>query len=238
MLIVVSSNQSVAKPPPTELAPEKIINDSVIFDASLVPANFLAPSQVVNVSQFHQHILLPVIVHKLTPAKITNASSIYTQTVQKVAPPVTTSYDNPGGKGNRTATIAVAFDGTLGGSSFINNLVDGGFADTSADACWWHTGQSGRKITFDFGTPKVIQEAKLFAATTGANGTWKWRGSNDGAGYTDVSAGFTFAGATAGAVCGALSGNNIAYRFWQLFQVSGTMNQSAWNREMEFKISA
>ena len=237
MLIVVSSNQSVAKPPPTEVAPEKIINDSVIFGASLVPANFLAPAQVVNVSEFHQPILSPIIVHTLSPAQAVNASAIYVQTVQKIAPPVTTSYDNPGGKGNRTATIAVAFDGTLGGSSFINNLVDGAFADSSADSCWWHTGQTGRKITFDFGTAKVIQEAKLYSSTTTSNGMWKWRGSQDGVGYTDLTPTFAFAGSAAGAVNGDLSANNIAYRFYQLFQVSGNTS-NAWEREIEFKISA
>ena len=237
MLIVVSTNQSSAKPPPTELAPEKVVNELAIYGASLVPANFLAPAKVVNDSVIHPQELVPIIVHTLSPAQLVNASTIYVQTVQKVAAPVTTSYDNPGGKGNRTATIAVTFDGTLGGSSFINNLVDGAFADTSADSCWWHTGQTGRKITFDFGTPKVIQEAKLYSSTTTSNGMWKWRGSQDGVGYTDLTPTFAFAGSAAGAVNGDLSANNIAYRFYQLFQVSGNTS-NAWERELEFKISA
>ena len=237
MLLVASVLGSTVKLPAIELAPAMVVNQSEIYEQAIVPSGILAPEQVLNSSLIFNQEIARRVVHSWAPEQVVNASLVYVQTVAAILPPVTTSYDNPGGKGNRTATIAVAFDGTLGGGSTINNLVDGAFADTSADACWWHTGQSARTIRFDFGTPKVIQEAKLYASSPSNNGTWKWRGSNDGSSYTDLSAGFLFAGATAGAICGNLSANNAPYRYYQLFQVSGT-TLNWWQREMEFKISA
>jgi len=218
----------------TVLAPIQVVNESAIHLPTIGPGGFM-PGQVVNASIIYDALVFKVQLKNIAPDQVLNASAIHDLTISK---PVTTSYDNPGGKGNRTATITVTFDGTLGGSSFINNLVDGAFTDTSADACWWHTGQSGRTLTFDFATPKVIQEAKFFASGTTGNGTWKWRGSNDGSNYADLSIAFTLAGATTGAICGDLSANNVAYRYYQLFQVSGATSNASWNREMEFKISA
>ena len=233
MLIVVSVNQSVAKPPPTEVAPDKVVNESMIFDVALLPANVLAPPQVVNESQIHDVALMPLIVHMLSPAQVVNATTIYVQTMQK-----STSYDNVGGKGNRTAIITVTSDATLGGGT-LSNLVDGAFVSNLTDSVWWAAGQSGRTLTFDFGVGNaaIIQEAKHYSSTAASHGQWKWRGSQNAVDWVDLSATFTFAAGFEGFVQGNLAANNTAFRYYQLFQVSGTTASNPWQQEWEFKIA-
>lgn len=235
MLVVVSSNRSVAKPPPNEVAPGKVVNESMIFDVALLAGNVLAPPTLVNESVIHDITLVPRIVHTLSPANVANASVIYAQTITKN---VVTSYDNPGGKGNRTGIITVTTTGTLAAGT-PSNFVDGAFANTSADAAWWGGGGAGLSITFDFGVGKavVIQEAKHFADVATGQGTWKWRGSPDGIAWTDLSAGFTFSGSPTGNVLGNLSANNMPFRFYQQLQTSGITSSAMWMREWEFKIA-
>ena len=154
---------------------------------------------------------------------------------------VATSYTNPLGSGNRTASIVITTDITLAGAGTMPNLVDGAFGANSTDAIWWPTGQgANRRITFDFGSAKVVDEAKIYASATASMGTWKWQGSNtaNGSDWVDLSANFTWAGAVGGAVLGNLSANATAYRYLSIVGQPGTIVATPWNEEFEFKISA
>lgn len=152
-----------------------------------------------------------------------------------------TSYLNTGGRGDRRSIITTTTTAVLsGGSPAISGLVDGlgGTAgSTNTGAPFWDGAQTLRSITFQFLTGKaLIQEVTYFQNGNAAQGTWKWRGSQDGSSWTDLSATFTLDAPSVGAVAGDLSANTTAYSYYQLLQTAGTTNSSPWLREYEFKI--
>lgn len=145
-----------------------------------------------------------------------------------------TSYSNPGGMGDRQGSIYLSSSPSP--SATLENLIDGLFGANSSDATWWTTGAaSGRYIRFDFGAPRVIDEAKWYQSSATAVGTWKWQGSNDGSTWTDIGASFTLGGATTQTQT-ELNGNSTAYRYYQLLGVSGTYSDTPYILEIEFKI--
>ena len=155
--------------------------------------------------------------------------------------PLTTSYSNPLGTGNRTASITVT--STLAPSSgTLANLVDGAFGNNVTDSMFWSGGQSGRRLTFDIGTAKVINEARFKCDNATTNGTWKWQGSNtnNGSDWVDLSSTFAFAGTGlgAGTVMGDMSTNVTQYRYYSLFQTAGVTSAAMWHQEWEFKVEA
>jgi hypothetical protein len=117
----------------------------------------------------------------------------------------------------------------------LAGLVDGSYANGNSPF-FDPTGQSSGLINFEFYEPKIIDQARLFASNTTSHGTWKWQGSNDGSSYTDISATFTLAGDTGGNVCGDLTANTTAYLHYRLFQTAGTVSDSPFLREFEFRI--
>lgn len=153
-----------------------------------------------------------------------------------------TSYANPGGTGDRTATITVTTDASLGGSSGpASKLVDGNKANGSGSAIWFVNGQSGRRIVFNFtglGAKQIIDEAKWYQNGPTAHGTWKWQRSDDGSSWVDLSAPFTLDGGGVGDVIGDLSANVNAYWYYSILQTSGTTSDSPWDWEIEFKLEA
>lgn len=140
-----------------------------------------------------------------------------------------TSYDNEGGKGDRTSQITITQSGFLYGtlSALVNGAyINGPFPDTVSNG--W--------LKFDFGesASKVIDELKFFQADDKVNGTWKVQGSDDDSAWTDLSDGFTLGGAAT--VTKAFS-NLVGYRYYRIFQTGGTTDfWSYWN-EFEFKIT-
>lgn len=151
---------------------------------------------------------------------------------------VSTSYANSGGSGNRTAGIptitqsdASAPQATTANLYILKNGSIDNFtymAPGVADGKW---------IKFDFGTAKVINEAKWYQSAATAQGTWKFEGSNDDSTYADVGSNFTLGGATTQTIT-AISGNTTAYRYYRLTKVSGSTSAGPWTQEIEFKISA
>ena len=136
-----------------------------------------------------------------------------------------TSYANPGGTGDRTASITVTGTGIVG---TLSHFVDGslGLGEWFNDATL---------IRFDFGTAKVIDEAKFYQNDPSTQGSWQWQGGPDGAAWTNLGAPFTLGGATVQTIT-ALAGNTTGYRFYQLVRVSGATSSLPWVHEFEFKI--
>jgi hypothetical protein len=145
-------------------------------------------------------------------------------------PPPTTSYANPGGTGNRTATITVTTTITLGGGT-ISQLVDGSYALNI-----WFTAQTLRTITFDFGAgaSKYIDEFKWYQANAIGHGTWVFGGSNDDSSYIEFPETFTLGSAATQTVPVT---NTSAYRYYRLRQTSGATNSGPNIGEIEFKIA-
>lgn len=120
--------------------------------------------------------------------------------------------------GDRTASITASSSLTLA-SGAASALVNG-----SMVATWRPTTQSvvGKYIRFDFGTPKLITEARNYGAgSSGQNvGTWKWQVSTDASAWIDVGSTFALGCAAAGETLPQLSGNVTAYRYYQIVGVA------------------
>jgi hypothetical protein len=145
----------------------------------------------------------------------------------------TTSYANPGGTGNRTASITVTVAGfTLGGGT-ASNLVDGVNAANTNDGMWITSGTGA--ITFDFGSGQYISEFKWYQpSTTSVLGNYNWDGSNDNSNWTTIKSSFALGGSATQTV-DVTQGSPTLYRYYRLNYVSGTVTNN-WNGEIEFKI--
>lgn len=148
---------------------------------------------------------------------------------------VSTSYTNTGGTGDRTGIITVTWTASYG-TGTPTTLVNG---NTSENVLYFANGvaASGKYILFDFGSGKVIDEAKWYQSITDNNGVWQWEGSNDAMSWTAIGSSFTL-GSSATQTITELSGNTTSYRYYRINGVSGTMSYSAWLYEIEFKISS
>jgi trimeric autotransporter adhesin len=146
---------------------------------------------------------------------------------------VVTSYSNPGGMGNRTATITVTTDIIVGTPS---QLVDGSFSSTN-----YFSGAAvaGKYIMFDFGAgaANVINEAKYYQGSVATQGTWEWQGSNNGSTWVNIGSNFTLGGALTQTIT-TLSVNSSTYRYYRLLGVSGVSSSGPYAREFEFKIGS
>lgn len=139
--------------------------------------------------------------------------------------------------GNRTASITVTSSVSLfGGTGPLSNFVNGGFGLNNTDSQFFIDNGSavGSFIKFDFGTGKIVDEAKWYQELTTSHGDWKWQGSNDDSAYTDIGVSFTLGGATTQTQT-TLNGNSTSYRYYKLLGVSGLHNSSPWLQEIEFK---
>lgn len=145
---------------------------------------------------------------------------------------VETSYANTGGTGDRTAIITATSAVVNFGTGNATKLING----TSVFDCWWHGSLTGAYVQFDFGSGKVINEAKWYQSALDSNGVWQWEGSNDASSWTAIGSSFTL-GTSATQTITELSGNTTSYRYYRLNGVSGSASSGAWLYEMEFKIS-
>lgn len=142
------------------------------------------------------------------------------------------SYTNPGGSGNRTASITVTTN-IVAGQGSVSMLVNG---LTGASEYWFSAQPGGTAyIQFDFGTQRNITEATWYQSQVAAHGTWKWQGSNDGSAYTDIGGTFTL-GSAATQVISTLSGNASTWRYYRLQQTAGSISTAPWVNETEFSI--
>ncbi len=143
-------------------------------------------------------------------------------------PPVSTSYSNPGGTGDRTSIITVATNQAFVGSP--STLVNGAFANE----CYWGNNSlfPSDYLSFDFGSAKVIDEFKFYQSSPIAQANWIFQGSNDNLSWTDLGSSFALNTGTFPVT------NTSAYRYYRLRGVSGTTSAGPYLHEFEFKISA
>lgn len=146
---------------------------------------------------------------------------------------------NTGGKGNRSSSITVTTDLTLGGG-LIGAVVDGDYTDNTSHAITLNSGQTTKKITFDFTVGVVIDTVVLYAPAAGAgntHGVWKLQGSPDNASYTDIGSSFNlFETGSDNVVAHTVANASTAYRYYRLQQVSGTTATNPDITEIEFRI--
>ena len=150
---------------------------------------------------------------------------------------IETSYSNPGGIGDRQAIIVATSNAFYPGYP-ITRMINGYTGSTATQASWGGQACSGLWMKFDFGTGKVINEAKWYQSSIGSQGVWKWQGSNDDSSYTDIGTSFTLGIDSQPQIITALSANTTTYRYYKLQGVSGSTTSNYWLGEIEFKISA
>jgi len=161
--------------------------------------------------------------------------------IKPTAPP-STSYAT----GNRLGAITVTCTAdTLNGDPPA--LVDGDFTQGQSPtppygSTYFTDGpNSSMRIVFDFGTPKIVDEAKWYQDYSGAGGQgqWQWYGSADGTTLTAAIGGNFELGAGSlyptPQVMTALNSNTTAYRYYILAGVSGSATGGPWVIEIEFR---
>ena len=164
----------------------------------------------------------------------TNAPYIFEvefQIAEQGGEPTATSYGHYGGAGDRTGQMVVTQkSGQSGGppAALINGLIDNVYD--------WGAGQSDAFLTFDFGTPLVIDEFNWLQSLGNPHGTWKWQGSNDGSAFVDLGSTFTLGDGTN--QFQALTPAPGGYRYYRLQQVSGETSFLPWLQEIRFKTAA
>lgn len=108
-------------------------------------------------------------------------------------------------------------------------LIDGRYA---ASLLYW---TAANWLVFDFGDPRVIDEAIWYQSSAVAtHGVWKWTGWN-GAEWEDIGPHFTLGGST-NQVLNALHGNTKAYSAYSLDRVSGIPSSAPWLMGVDFRI--
>lgn len=149
-----------------------------------------------------------------------------------------TQYTTADSIGDRTSRITVTSNASFGGGTPAT-LVNGLKANNTTAACWVNIAQAAPMFfKFDFGNPRVINEAKWYQNGTNQQpGQWVWRGSNDNASWTVISAPFTLDAGNGGAAIGDISANQTAFRYYQLLQTTNAGgNDTPWLWEIEFKV--
>ena len=141
--------------------------------------------------------------------------------------------------GNRSSSITVTIAGmTTGGA--ITNLVDGSNAGGTGTSFYFNASSPATDgsayVRFQFSTTRIITEAKYRTSTGGyPNGTWRWQGSNDASSWTNIGNTFVLATGAADQLHTELNGNTTSYTYYQMTFVSGSVNASEWQLEIEFK---
>ena len=143
-----------------------------------------------------------------------------------------TSYDNPGGSGDRTTLIVLKttcnFHTFAGWPIKAYNLING----RNGDYGDW---TAGGNLVFDFNEPRCIDEAIFRQSDSSVHGTWQWAGSLDGSTYTNIGSTFTLGGSAVQTI-GTLHGNADFYRYYRLRLVSGSISTTPYLRGFDFRI--
>lgn len=166
--------------------------------------------------------------------KISGSGALGTGDVFIIAKAASTLYTNIGGSGDRTSMITATYSPGLAARA-ASLMVDG--ATTALSGIQVPNGitdVTGAYIQFDFGVgvSKVISEVKWYLSNNGAQGTWKYQGSNDASAWTDIVSNGVFG------FPDTLT-NSTGYRYYRVLGVSGAIiggGSGYYIDEVEFKI--
>tara|TARA_R110000751_G_scaffold5_3_gene14 strand:+ start:2168 stop:3751 length:1584 start_codon:yes stop_codon:yes gene_type:complete len=138
---------------------------------------------------------------------------------------------------DRRSTITTTIAGITLAAGAITTLVDGSTAGGSGTSTNFNASSPATDgsayIRFQFATTKVINEAKWYSGGT-ANGTWRWKASNDGSTWVNIGNTFVLSNGSAIQTQTELSGNTTSYTYYQMTFVSGAVNASDWLTEIQF----
>lgn len=148
------------------------------------------------------------------------------------------SYTNPGGSGDRTASLPVTTTLTGGRTDVVGNAVDGAFGNNVFDGFWAADQASvGLEIKFNlssYGT-KTIERIKWYQQDANGHGVWQPQYSPNGSTWTNAGSTINLGGATVSEYIFTSPG---AGQWFRLLGVSGNFNSNPWIQEVEFYITA
>lgn len=137
--------------------------------------------------------------------------------------------------GDRTSQITVtATAGLMAGT--LSQLVNGNTADTGV--YFNAVAVAGKRVVFYFnGATAYIDEATMYTILGGGAGlgTWKWRGSNDGVGWTDIGGSFVLSSTPNTFPMASMNGNLTGWKYYAIEGVSGTASAAPWVSEFQFR---
>jgi hypothetical protein len=138
-----------------------------------------------------------------------------------------TSYGFYGGKGDRSAWITVTGDLGLSGTG----QVDGSYSNSAS----YNGNVLNKFVQFDFGSPRIVTEAKEYSNLSAFYGNFKWQGSNDASAWTDIGVAFNLSHSNNQFTHTTLNGNATAYRYYKMIGTGGSAT-AAMHNEYEFQI--
>ena len=145
--------------------------------------------------------------------------------------PATFDYAHAYGVGNRSASITVTTDFTLGAGA-VANWVNGNTADNAA---YISSGQAatGKYIKFVFAAAVSIDQIRWVCEATAPDlGTYTWEGSNNGADWTSLTTGIVLMSAGGTTTYNVTAGAYLQYRF---VGTAGTTGIGRYMHEIEFR---
>lgn len=164
--------------------------------------------------------------------------------------PVTQSYNNLGGVGQRSDRHNTATAGAIGlpfdiatnitpysASYFVSKLFDGvdTVNATTRAFSWAAQTVAGKYIQITWrGLPRIIDGFTWKQSTTASHGIWRFEGSDDGVTWVSLSGDFTLGGVATQVVAFV---NTHAYASYRLAGVSGNTSTAPFLNEMTFKTS-
>jgi hypothetical protein len=146
-------------------------------------------------------------------------------------------YTYHGGSGPRgtVVTVAQSASNVFGGGVNPSLLVDGSYTVAAGSSSFGTAVDASSWLRFDFGVPRIVDEAIHYQSMTSSHGTWKWQGSADASVWTDIGGSFILGGNTVNVFL-SLNGNVTPYRYYRIVGVSGTMTGGVNQFEFDFRI--
>lgn len=243
MSVIVTTFLSTRRPvPPTlygEVSPLVIVNAQAWPTLVAEPAgivnytNLTIEGALVNEQVFGTPSLVALEYGSLAPEVLVNLNGFAELVLDPMLPDlVETDYGNTGGTGDRTSIISVSTNATIS-SGTVDNLVDGGFSNNASDGFIWNAGQTERVVTFDFGTPKVIDEITWYMTHDDPQNRWCIEASADASTWRLMHPSTQFRGATP---VFPMHHNTKGFRYWRFRQLLFETSASARHLECEFRI--
>ena len=143
---------------------------------------------------------------------------------------------------DRTSTVTVTTNVNVN-VGVITALVNGSTTTGVPNSVAWHNQTAaGLWIQFQFPVKTAIDEAKWIQdnVAVGGHGDWKWQGSDNGSHWHDVGESFTLgiaplSGGQSLQIHSSLNGNTNGYMYWRMYGVSGSLMNSTYLKEIQFK---
>lgn len=147
---------------------------------------------------------------------------------------IATSYDNPGGYGDRRGFMSASQSGGTGFAGTFNNVLDGGYGSAGF---FFNGSAAGRALQFDHtGLNVVIDEFTWYQTNGTDQGQWHWEvyDSVNAVWVTLSAAPFSLA---TGTITTISVPNQVRGLYHRLLGVSGNVSGSPDIQEVNFKIS-